>query len=124
VRPHRRQPTLSRCAGISPRRNAAFERDGAISVSAACKSVFQYSGGKSSFGPTAGGAGGLLSRAAAILSICFGVGIRQLAGRSVMAGGMYYFAYPRKFKGLAPTFSTAFFSSVGRQMAACPRRIP
>ncbi|OIM93041.1 hypothetical protein BLN97_18570 [Bradyrhizobium elkanii] len=43
----------------------------------------QYSAGSGASGAAAGGAG-LWTASAASFSICFGVGLRQLAGRSVM----------------------------------------
>jgi hypothetical protein len=56
------------------------------SVSASSNTACQYSGGISSPGPGVREGGKFLptAAAAASFSICFGVGMRQLAGRSVM----------------------------------------
>jgi hypothetical protein len=52
----------------------------------ASMSACQYSGGRSFPGPGPPGGGAFLLTAAAIFSICLGVGMRQLAGRSFMLG--------------------------------------
>jgi hypothetical protein len=51
------------------------------------RTACQYSGGISSAGPGVRAAGTFLrtAAAAASFSICFGVGMRQLAGRSVIS---------------------------------------
>jgi hypothetical protein len=67
---------------LRPDRGAGRSR----SASTSSNIARQYSGGNSSAGPTAGDVGGTFPRAAAAmecLSICFRVGMRQLAGRSV-----------------------------------------
>lgn len=54
-------------------------------MSGSLRTASQYSGGIGSPSPGEGILLGALPTAAAIFSICFGVGMRQFAGRSVMA---------------------------------------
>ena len=54
------------------------------SAEASSRTACQYSGGISSAGPGVGVAGTFLPTTAVIFAICLGVGMRQLAGRSVM----------------------------------------
>jgi hypothetical protein len=86
VRLQRRQLTLRRCWDISDSRSAAVEGVGdRASARASSGSACQYSGGRSSSGAKAGAGGAFLPRAEAIFSISFLLGMRQLAGRSVIA---------------------------------------
>ena len=57
---------------------------GLASAEASFRTACQYSDGISSAGPGVGVAGTFLPTTAVIFSICLGVGMRQLAGRSVM----------------------------------------
>ena len=85
VRAQRRQETRSTCRWMSP--SCCFWiglPEGLASVEASFRTACQYSDGISSAGPGVGVAGTFLPATAAIFAICLGVGMRQLAGRSVM----------------------------------------
>jgi hypothetical protein len=84
VRLQQRQLTLRRCCGISASRSAAIEVLDGSAEPVSSRRARQYSGGRSSSGARAGFAEAILLRAAAIFSICLMLGMRQLAGRSVM----------------------------------------
>src|SRR6185437_12675431 len=86
VRPQRRQLTLNRCWAISDSRSAALDRSvDRASARSSSRSACQYSGGRSSSGAKVGAGAAFLPAAEAIFSISFLLGMRQLAGRSVMA---------------------------------------
>ena len=103
LRPHRRNPEgrryatvrgkgrLEGCRSTTASASRCVRMDGPgapRSASTSSNTARQYSGGNSSAGPTAGDVGGAFPRAAAAMacfSICFRVGMRQLAGRSVMS---------------------------------------
>src|SRR5690242_12572668 len=85
VRPQRRQLTLNRCWAISDSRSAPLDRPGdRVSIRSSFRSACQYSGGRSSSGAKADAGAAFLPAAEAIFSISFLLGMRQLAGRSVM----------------------------------------
>jgi hypothetical protein len=87
VRPQRRQATRSRCRWISESCCVQIEGPaGRRSAAASSRTARQYSDGISSPGPgvRTGGTFSPTPALAASFSICFGVGMRQLAGRSVI----------------------------------------
>ncbi|KPF96216.1 hypothetical protein IP86_17570 [Rhodopseudomonas sp. AAP120] len=84
----RRQATRNRCLEIWFSRSRRPDAAGSglpPSAPASTRSACQYSGGKVSFGPSAGDPGAFLTTARAIASIWNRVGMRQRAGWSVMA---------------------------------------
>ncbi len=73
IRAQRRQFTLRTCWLIWLSRSAAPEGTGRVSAQGSSRRACQYSGGRSGIRANPGFA-----------AICFGVGMRQLAGRSLM----------------------------------------
>ena len=87
VRPQRRQPTLRMWWEISDSRSVrtgGLGGSGLASARGSRRTASQYSGGMASLGPGFGVLRVSLPTKAASFSICFGVGMRQLAGRSVI----------------------------------------
>lgn len=82
VRSQRRQETRNTWPLISERRRCRTWAT-AAPARGSLRTDSQYSAGRGASGPAADGAR-LRSASAANFSICFGVGMRQLAGRSVM----------------------------------------
>ena len=85
VRAQRRQETRSTCRWMSP--SCCFWiglPEGLASAVPSFRTDCQYSVGISSAGPGVGVGGTFLPTTAVIFAICLGVGMRQLAGRSVI----------------------------------------